>query len=169
MVEQKKLLLRCADDSVIVMSFILNDYRGIEREGTNEEIDAEILRASVMWEPSRLPIKSWEEITDESIIQDRTFRNAWRHNGEHGKVHTDMDHARELHKEHLRRLRSPFLLPLDNEYRLADENKDDVKKEVVRAKKQILRDITIHPDIANAKTPEELKVAGLSVLENFKR
>jgi hypothetical protein len=168
MVKQKKLLLRCADDSIIVMSFVLDDFRGIKREGTKEEIDAEIIRASSLWDPHRLPIKSWEEIEDESILVDRTFRNAWKHEGNKGKFGVDMPKAREIHKEHLRALRTPLFYPLDQEYRLADEVGDTKKKKEVVAKKNILRDITIHPEIEAAKTPEELKTAGLSVLDAFK-
>lgn len=152
----------------MVMSFVLNDDHGIKRSGTKAEIEAEIAKSSSAWLPSRLPIVSWEEIKDETILQDRTFRNAWRHKGVKGKIHTDMDHAREIHRDRLRALRAPLLFQLDKEYLEADENGDATKKKEVTSRKRTLRDITIHPEIATAKTPEELKVAAMSILESFK-
>ena len=162
--KQKTILLRCADDSVMIMSMILDNDFDIKRQGTDEEIMDEISRSSSAWEPSRLPIKSWEEILPETV-SDRTFRNAWKTNGE--TIDHDMVKARDIHRDHLRNERLNYFLPLDNAYRKAEEDGDIIKKEAVRKKKQILRDITIHPDIEKAKNVEELKIAGLDVFKDF--
>lgn len=159
MVKQKKLLLRCSDDTVMVMSFVLDDNHGFMREGTKEEIELEIVKSSTTFNPERLPILSWEEI-EESDLPERTYRDAWITKGGK-KIDHDMVKARDIHKEILRVARLPLLLPLDNEYRLAEENNDLNKKEEVRVKKQILRDVTKHPGIEKAKTVEEL--AGLDI------
>lgn len=163
MVKQKKLLLRCSDDSVMIMSFILDDNHGFSREGTKEEIEAEITKSSTSFNPERLPILSWEEITEEDMPE-RTYRDAWVTDGK--KIDHDIVKARDIHRDYLRVARSPLLLPLDNEYRAADENNDLAKKEEVRVKKQVLRDVTKHPDIEKAKTVEEL--ASLDILTLIK-
>lgn len=95
---------------------------------------------------------------------DRTFRNAWKDAPGRNKPDVDMPKARELHKEHLRNLRAPLLETLDTEYLLADEENDQNKKKDVAARKKALRDVTTHPEIEAAATPDELKQAGLGVL-----
>ena len=94
----------------------------------------------------------------DSIPDDRHFRDAWEHQS--GEISTNMDKARVIHKGHLRERRAPLLAALDLEYLRADEAGDAAKKADIAARKQALRDITKHPDIAAASTPEELKQAG---------
>ena len=50
----------------------------------------------------------------------------------------------------------PKLAALDVEYQRADEDNDNQKKQQIRARKQALRDITIHPGIEAAQTPDDL-------------
>lgn len=95
-------------------------------------------------------------VVDESAIpSDRTFRDAWVHEGE--KVGVDMPRAREIHKERLRSIRAPILESLDVQFMRAVETGDDAKKADVAAKKQALRDVTAHPGIESAQTPDDLK------------
>lgn len=99
------------------------------------------------------------QTVDESAIPtDRTFRNAWKHDGG-GKVVHDMDKARELKKDQLRVLRKPLLADLDVAYMLADEKGDTAAKSDIAKQKQALRDVTDDPAIEAAATPEELKAA----------
>lgn len=98
----------------------------------------------------------------EAIPQDRTFRQAWRLAS--GGVNVDMPLAREVQKARLRELRAPLLERLDVEAARAQEEGDDAKLAAIVAKKQALRDVTAHPSLAAARTPEELKQAGLAVL-----
>lgn len=156
MVKQKKILLRCVDDSVMVMSFVLDDEHGLVREGTRSEIDAEIAKSSSAWSPSKLPILSWHEITDSDIPADRMFREAWTTRG-NGRIEHDMVKARNIHRENMRAARANKLCDLDAEYLRADEAIDRARKREIAARKQALRDVTDDPAIESAQTPEELK------------
>ena len=98
-----------------------------------------------------------------TLAMDNYFRDAWKH--DNGVVSVDMVKAVEVHKEKLRHRRADKLAKLDVDYMKADELGDNSSKAAIRNKKQALRDITSHPDITNATTPEQLKLAALSVLE----
>lgn len=91
-----------------------------------------------------------------AIPADRTFRDAWKDGG--GKVVHDMNKAREIHKEELRRIRTPKLAALDVAYQRADEVGDTTEKQRIATIKQAMRDATADPAIDAAQTPEELKV-----------
>lgn len=93
---------------------------------------------------------------------DRTFRDAWRQGQD--KVHVDMPLARDVWREHLRRLRAPRLRALDVEYQRADENNDAQHKRDIALQKQALRDVTADPAVEAAQTPEELRLVIPSVL-----
>lgn len=110
---------------------------------------------------------SWRIVPNDFLDEatDKTFRNAWKDTPGRVKPDVDMPKAREIHRDNLREKRAPLLEALDTDYLLADEQNDQQKKRDVAVRKQALRDITIHPDIEAATTPEELKLAGLSVLE----
>jgi hypothetical protein len=98
---------------------------------------------------------------DSSVIPtDRTFRNAWK-----ADLSVDMEKAKEIHRQRLRELRKPILEALDVEFMRALEKGDVAAQASLAAKKQALRDVTADPSIANASTPEELKVAVPSVLQ----
>jgi hypothetical protein len=89
------------------------------------------------------------------LPQDRTFRNAWTHDGKKPVVH--MDRARAIHRDMLRRARAPKLAALDIEYQKADEAGNAEAKQRVSAGKKLLRDATADPKIDAAITPDELK------------
>jgi len=65
--------------------------------------------------------------------------------------------ARDIHRENLRRMRYGPMEKLDVDYQRADEVGDIETKIKIAKLKQELRDVTKHPDIENAQTPEELK------------
>jgi hypothetical protein len=159
-IKQKKVLIRCADDSVIILSFVLDDGHFVKRLGTKEEIDLEISRHSTAWEPSRLPIKGWEIITDEDLPSTREYRNAWVNHGldkpKGKKIEHDMPKAREIKKNALRLLRFPLLQQLDAEYMMSLEQGNSEESNKIAKEKQRLRDITIDPRIEAAKTIEDL-------------
>jgi hypothetical protein len=157
--KQKKLLLRCADDSVIIMSFVLDDGFFVKREGTKEEIDAEIKKASESFPQDRMPVISWEEIND-SDMPDRTYRNAWITKG-NKKIEHDMTKAKEIHKDLLRQFRNCYFARLDTEFQKAVDTNDEEKKLNISKKRQELRDVTLHPAIEKAKTIEDLKNLGV--------
>jgi len=159
MVKQKKLLLRCKDDSVIIMSFVLDDGYFVKRKGTVEEIEAEIAKASSAFPQDRMPVVSWKEITDEDL-PDRTYRNAWITEGGK-KISHDINKAKEIHKDMLRELRSHYLMELDSSFLRALENSDEEERQLIVKKKQQLRDVTLDPSIEKAKTVEDLKNLGM--------
>ena len=89
------------------------------------------------------------------VPKDRAFRNAWKL--ENKSITVDIPKAKEIWKNKMREARAPKLLSLDTEYMRADEKGDAVKKADVAAKKQLLRDITTHPDLLAAQTADEIK------------
>lgn len=97
------------------------------------------------------------EITDlqEIMIEKRHFRDGWVFNN--GKVEHDMDKCREIQKAKMRVERKPLLEKLDTDFMRALEDGDSESMTTIKDKKQTLRDVTAHPDIAAAETPEELK------------
>lgn len=110
---------------------------------------------------ARLPVDAINPhfVQPDAIPADRTFRNAWKPD-----LTVDLDKAREIHKDKLRRLRAPLLAQLDVEFQRADEAKDEVLKLEIISQKEALRDVTDDPEIASAKTPDELKAVMPSVL-----
>lgn len=97
-------------------------------------------------------------IVDESEMPlDRVFRDAWSLSD--GRVLVDMPRAREIHRQRLRAIRKPLLESLDADFMRAVENGDQAGQKAVATMKRSLRDITAHPGIDAAKTPEELSAA----------
>lgn len=68
-----------------------------------------------------------------------------------------MQKASEIKKDMLRADRQPLLADLDVQMLRAMEVSDIEKQAEILAKKQALRDITTHPHLLAATTPEELK------------
>lgn len=97
----------------------------------------------------------------EDIPTDRTFRDAWAACPE-SVCRVDMQKAREIHRERLRRARKPKLEALDVETMRNLTN--SAKLAEIEAKKQELRDATAYPAIDSAATPEDLKLAVPSCL-----
>lgn len=102
---------------------------------------------------------SWRFVPNDYLddTNDQTFRNAWKDGPGLGKPDVDMPKAREIHRNRLRRMRTPKLEALDVEYTRADEAGDQTKKQQVAQQKQALRDVTTDPAIDAAQTPDELK------------
>lgn len=92
------------------------------------------------------------------VPTDRAFRAAWRDGGK--SIDIDMDHAREITRDRLRKERTPLLADLDIQALRAMEVGDKGKLAEVAAEKQRLRDITTHADLELAQTPEALKMIG---------
>lgn len=101
-------------------------------------------------------------VEESEIPTDRTFRNAWE---DIGSVVVNMPKAREIYKELLRQKRTPLLTALDIDYMRADEIGDVAEKRRIAAEKQVLRDITAHPGIEAAQTPDELISVGVMLME----
>ena len=99
-------------------------------------------------------------VVDASAIpKDRTFRNALKPD-----LTFDIAKCRTIHRERMRAARAPLLAALDVEYQRADEQGDNAAKGKVAARKKVLRDITGHPGIDTAKTPDQLKAVWPDIL-----
>src|SRR6185369_2339786 len=122
-------------------------------EPTEEYINSIIKKHD--W-PPELQAVSWDIVPDDvNEGVDHHFRNAWKKDGK--KIGIDMVKARDIHRENLRRMRYGPMEKLDVDYQRADEVGDIETKIKIAKLKQELRDVTKHPDIENAQTPEELK------------
>ncbi|MEE9905553.1 MAG: phage tail assembly chaperone [Chlorobium sp.] len=69
----------------------------------------------------------------------------------------NMPKARGIKRNQLRAERAPMLSALDVEYQQADERKSTTAKKDIAQRKQALRDVTKHPAIEAATTPDDLK------------
>jgi hypothetical protein len=77
-------------------------------------------------------------------------------------IKVNMQKATEIKKDMLRADRQPLLADLDVQMLRAMELSDIEKQAEILAKKQALRDITTHPDLLSATTPEELKAFSIT-------
>lgn len=95
-------------------------------------------------------------VADADIPSDRTFRDAWVHAGS-SKVAVDMERARAIQMERIRAARDAKLAALDLPFMQAVEAGDAAKQAEIASAKQRLRDLPQSVDLANARSPEELK------------
>ncbi len=148
-----------AEYGVTIGNRFLPDMARWRREASPANVESEILRSSfgkrvVSWRPLAL---------GETFPTDRTYRNALRFTLEH-----DMEAARAIHRDMIRRARAPLLEALDAEVAKSSERTRGVG--VIKAltqvynRKQALRDATKDPRIDKAKTIQELKAAWPEVL-----
>ena len=140
-----------------ILHFVTSDGGGIQREGTDEEIQVEIARA-----PWLARVVSWRRLDARDIPDDRTFRDAWADRGG-GPVGVDMPRAREIQMARIRARRDAELVALDGQQlqHLGRGRGPDVA--AIEAQKQVLRDLpaTVQPAVDTAATPEALVLIGL--------
>lgn len=93
------------------------------------------------------------------IPSDRTYRGAFVADVVNGKITHNIVKAREIHKDHMRRSRTPLMTALDTAYLKADEKgaAGNAEKATIVGQKQVLRDVTADPGIAAAQTVTDLK------------
>lgn len=131
------------DDSVAIMQMV--------GDSTPE---AEIAR----WpEKERAKVISITPIDEADIPADRAFRNAWRISGD--RIDHDMERARGIHMDRVRRSRNARLLAMDTETTVALGKSDAAAVADAEARKQRLRDIPqmLQPQIDAAETVDDLK------------
>lgn len=104
-------------------------------------------------------------IFTEDIPQDRTFRDAWEHDGE--KVRVNMDKARVIHMNRIRKVRDKVLADLDIETIKALGQGDKIIMDAVEGQKRRLRNLPQTFDLSKAKTPEELQTLWPDELKGF--
>lgn len=134
-INNMKLAIKRTDGGLSIMNLIA------DAEGNFPDIEKTVKQ----WEVGSLfKAESWQEITD--FPDDRTFRDAWHHDGE--KITVNMDKARDIHMQRIRFSRNEKLKELDVE---------TFRGKNVQAEKQVLRDLPQTFDLTKAKNPEELK------------
>lgn len=140
------------DGGVSIMNFVTKQHASGDGEGWSREPNATNINDEIA--KSRIDAVSWKIITLDEVPADRTFRDAWTHDG---KFRVDMPKAREIHKDNLRKQRAPLLIALDIEANKLITKPDAKKAIEIETEKQRLRDVTKRPEIEAARTPEELK------------
>lgn len=143
----KKILYSRPDGgmSVVVPCISVDDPQGF----TEEDALQRALRKDV---PVGVAVAVVE---DAQLPAERTFRNAWKQQG--NAVTVDMPKAREIWRDKIRIARAPKFEPLDVAWFKAVEANDVVAMTDIKAKKKALRDAPADPRIEAAKTPEDLK------------
>lgn len=91
-------------------------------------------------------------VEESEIPADRTFRNAWKPD-----LTVDMVKAKDIHRDHLREMRTPLFDALDQAQRTAIAADDKAEVQRLERELQALRDVTADPAIEAATTPEQLK------------
>jgi hypothetical protein len=91
---------------------------------------------------------------DYTLPAERTFRDGWEANN-NGTITVNMDAAKDIWRDKIRRAREPEFAKLDTEFMKAQETGADTT--AIVAQKQALRDAPAHADIDAATTPDELK------------
>jgi len=127
-----------------------------KREPTDANLFAEITRSQEVGGPAAV---SYKVVDVNEIPEDRSYRNALSY--KNGKFTHDMNKAKDLHKDKLRRERVRLFDENDIELRDAnlESSKDKLKKAIAR--RNYLRDITKDPRINAAKTVDDLKKIGI--------
>lgn len=154
--EVTHIAINFEDGSVGVMLFVTREYtsdgetrwaRAADREGVIQEI------AKSSYDQKVVSWRFLEKSEVEKIPPHwREYRNAWKLTD---SISIDMDAAKEIHKDKLRRLRKPLLEALDVAYMRQLETGEDAS--AITSQKQALRDVTDDPAIDKATTIEELK------------
>jgi len=180
-----QVALQMDDGTVAVMGFITHSSSPTlpygatwnpdgtwQREPTDANIFAEISKAFPGVDQNGLPKPqpiSYKVIEPSSIPADRSYRNAWVFDG--AKVDHDIEKAKAIHLDKIRRARTRALGELDIEYsklsaqaavaEAAKDNKTKAEKTAealaIEGKRQALRDAPQTLDLSNVTTIDELK------------
>lgn len=127
------------------------------RPATDANIFAEITKALPAFDqlgmPKPQPV-SYKVVAHSDVPTDRTYRNAWTHDGT--KFDHDMTKAKAIHLAHIRHVRTELLTELDKDWMRAmgQNKKSDV--DAIETQRQALRDATAI-DLSSATTIEQLK------------
>lgn len=106
-------------------------------------------------------VQSWRRVKETDYPQDRTFRMAWRDTGK--RIEPDMELAREIHRGRIRAARAVAFAELEGPLNTAIQQQDQTAITAaiaaIEPQRKVLRDAPADPRIANARTPDELKLA----------
>ena len=122
-------------DPTSKLRLLLKEYNIIF--STDEEVLQFIINEQVP------PNTQYSLLKTSDLPNHRFFRDAWTL--DNNEIKTDLPKAINIKKDQLRRLRKPLLEKLDIEFTRALETNDTDKLELIKNKKQQLRDITAIP------------------------
>ena len=158
-VEYIRILISFADGSIGIMSFITNSPRdGWRRDASTEEIEKEISKTSSAYISNKLPVKKWRIIKEEDIPKDREFRDAWMEKD--GNIQYNIEKAKKIHLDNLRKQRTPLLEQKDKEWMKAIGQRKNSEADRIEKERQLLRDLPIL-EVEAAFTIEQLKLIKL--------
>jgi hypothetical protein len=140
------ILYTRSDDSVVIIHPAA--HAGPRGESAADAL-ARIIHVAVPLDAIKVLV-----VDSRNLPTDYRFNGAWELQG--ANITTNMQKARQIHRERIRAARAPLLAQLDVDYQRADEAEDIEKKREIAGRKQQLRDATEHPDIEAAQTPDEL-------------
>lgn len=129
-----------------------------EREPSDANIFAEISKAFPSVDMAGIPKPqpvSYKVIRESDVPLDRSYRNAWKLDSD--KIIHDMEKAKEIHLDKVRRARTAQLGELDKDWTQAMGQGDAGKAAEVEAQRQALRDAPQTLDLSKAATIEDLK------------
>ena len=129
------------------------------RDSSKEIVDSEVAKATA--HPSEPKAISWRFIELSEVPQDRTYRNAWKDDGQ--RIAHDMTKAREIHRDHIRKARKAALAELDGRWMRATGQGDNKRADLTEAERQKWRDAPEDARIEAAQTTEELKALLLEI------
>lgn len=95
-------------------------------------------------------IKEYYELEDRRYV-----KPAWKLNETSGEIYFDYNVGIQIKKNQFRQLRKPLFEKLDTEFMKAIENNDFDTLNIIKNKKQILRDIT-NINMSQYQTPQDL-------------
>jgi len=106
-------------------------------------------------EPRPQPVR-FRRIRDAEVPPDRTYRGAWRDDGE--SIGHDIGQARKIHLDRIRRARLSRLDQLDRDWMRAVGRGDLDDANRIEADRQELRDLPATLDVDGCRTTDELKL-----------
>jgi hypothetical protein len=95
-----------------------------------------------------------------ALPKHRYFTDAWAMGEDEFKnaiVVIDVEKAKEVWRRRMREARAPLMTKLDADYFRAMEEGDKTKQKEIATTKKLLRDVTTLPELADAKTVEEIE------------
>ena len=95
----------------------------------------------------------YKVIKSSEIPTDREFRAAWEYMS---GVNISLERAKDIQRNRWREVRGPLLEALDLDFLMASEEGDSDTINLIKQKKQILRDVTL-TDLSTVNSLEELK------------
>lgn len=150
------------DENILGVTIDGESVTATHRKATIEEIASRDIPLFLAWEGITDAVEFHIADREKSMSMDNYFRDAWVH--DKGNVSIDLEKAVPIQQQKLREVRASEFSNLDVLQLRKIASGDSVAVQEIEARKQALRDVTRHPALEAATTPEELKLAGMDVI-----